>query len=98
MDTLVEIKLILLDVVISQKETAEKFKKTDARFKEIDIEIKKAFKLVGKKLYSILKMVRAVSNELRDEIFASGLHLAIIHNATFNFKRNPDAIDWNFRA
>ena len=48
-----------------------------------------------KHLYGILATARVVSKELRQEIFANGLHLAIVHDEIFGFKNNPNAIDFN---
>jgi hypothetical protein len=48
-----------------------------------------------KHLYGILATVRIVSKELQNEIYENGLHLAIIHDDIFDFKQNPNAIDWN---
>jgi hypothetical protein len=48
-----------------------------------------------KKLYGILATVRVVSKELRKEIFANGLHLAIIHDDIFDLQENQQAIDFN---
>lgn len=47
MDTLEEIKLILKDLAISQKETDAKFKETDAKFKETDAKFKETDRLIG---------------------------------------------------
>jgi hypothetical protein len=48
-----------------------------------------------KQLYGILATVRVVSKELRKEIFANGLHLAIIHDDVFDLDENPNAVDFN---
>ena len=48
-----------------------------------------------KHLYGILATVRIVPKELKKEIFDNGLHLAIVHNDIFDFKRNPNALDFN---
>ena len=48
-------------------------------------------------LYGIMASPGKVSKELRDEIFANGLHLARIHDEVFDFEKNPEAVDWNNR-
>ncbi len=48
-------------------------------------------------LYGILATPGKVSKELREEVFANGLHLARIHDQIFDLDENPQAIDWNGR-
>lgn len=48
-------------------------------------------------LYGILATPGKVSRELREEVFANGLHLARIHDQIFDLDENPGAIDWNRR-
>ncbi len=48
-----------------------------------------------KHLYGILATVRNVSKELKEELYNSGIELAIIHDNIFDLEKNPNVIDWN---
>jgi hypothetical protein len=66
------------------------------QFKELLKNFKTDFpEFANKHLYGILTTARVVSKELKQEIFENGLHLAIVHDEVFDFKQNPNAIDFN---
>jgi hypothetical protein len=48
-----------------------------------------------KHLYGIIATVRKVSKELKEELFAAGIELAIVHDDIFDLERNVNALDWN---
>jgi hypothetical protein len=49
----------------------------------------------NKHLYGIFATPRIVSKELKEQIYAAGLQLAVVHDEIFDFKANPKAIDFN---
>ncbi len=49
----------------------------------------------NKHLYGIFATPRIVSKELKEQVYAAGLQLAVVHDEIFDFKANPNAIDFN---
>lgn len=68
------------------------------KFKTMLSEFKEKFPdFADKKLFGIFCTVGKVSRQLREEVFAAGIHLAIVHDDIFDLKKNENAIDWNHR-